>query len=81
MLLNSPKGGKMRVALVFQDLEKNGKSVYSTQKGVHLSMGSFHSGSTFSADLDLDDGQKRELREILAEGFTPVFWMYIEEEK
>ena len=69
----------MKVELVFRDWEHKGKSIYNTQKGVELSMGSFHSGSTFSAELELDDDQKRELRQILADRFTPVFWLYIEE--
>lgn len=52
----------------------SGRSVYSTAEGVWLSLGGLHSGSTFSAILELDTEDAADLREALGRGFRPVFW-------
>jgi len=69
----------MKINLVFEDWQKNGKSIYNTQKGIELSCGDFHSGSTFSGEIKLTDDQKRELETALASGHTPVFRVYVNE--
>ena len=63
----------MKVSLVFDDWQDNRKSIYATEKGVALSMGAFHSGSTFKADIELDDEDAAELLDAMQEGFVPVF--------
>jgi hypothetical protein len=66
--------GGMPVRLVFGDwLGKDHRSVYSTEEGVRLSMGQFHSGTTFEGTVRLDPDDRTELEEALASGYTPVF--------
>ncbi len=65
----------MKVFLVFDDWRRRGQSVYSTEAGVTLSMGDFHSGTTFPGTIDLDAEDEIELRGALRDGFQPVFWM------
>lgn len=66
----------MKVALVFDDWRKCGKSVYQTSVGVDLSMGQFHSGTTFEADIALDQEGATELASALRNGLTPVWEMH-----
>jgi hypothetical protein len=62
----------MKIELVFSDwLNSKNESVYC--KNGELSYGSFHSGSTFKADIHLNDNQKLELLEAMQKGFIPVF--------
>lgn len=66
--------GEMAVKLVFGDwLGKDHRSVYSTEEGVRLSTGQFHSGTTFEGTVRLDPDDRMELEEALASGYTPVF--------
>lgn len=65
----------MKIYLVFDDWKRQGKSVYSTEAGVALSMGLFHSGTTFSGTIELYAGDEAELRSALRDGFRPVFWV------
>ncbi|MCL4486833.1 MAG: hypothetical protein M1570_01725 [Chloroflexi bacterium] len=65
----------MQIALVFDDWRgKNRKSIYHTEKGVELSMGDFHSGTVFMADIQLDEDSARELEAALSGGYIPVFY-------
>ena len=65
---------KMKIKLVFEDWrDRNHKSVYSTEKGVDLSTGDFHSGTTFNATIEVDDPE--ELKESLRQGYIPVFYV------
>ncbi len=66
----------MKIKLVFDDWRKSGKSVYNAEKGVSLSSGDFHSGSTFTGEIHLDDEQYVEFLEALNDGFNPVFIIY-----
>ena len=60
---------------VFQDwLGPDGQSAYGMD-GPRLSDGDFHHGSTFQADLILDEEQTAELLRHMAAGFRPVFWL------
>ena len=64
----------MKIKLVFDDWrDRSHKSVYGTEKGVNLSMGDFHSGTTFNATIEVDTPE--ELEESLRQGFIPVFYI------
>ena len=63
----------MKIKLIFTDWLSNGKSIYNTEKGVDLSMGQFHSGTTFDAEIDLDQDDVDDLEECIRSGYTPVF--------
>lgn len=66
----------MRISLVFEDWRgADHKSIYSTEKGVELSLGSFHSGTTFDADILLPPDEARNLADALAGGYRPVFYV------
>jgi len=71
----------MKIKLVFDDWRKNGESVYQTEKGIDLSYGAaqFHSGTMFNAEIDLTEGDSKELQRALKQGYEPVF--YVIEEK
>ena len=64
----------MKINLVFNDWKKGMKSVYNTEEGLDLSMRSFHSGTTFNAEIDLDEYEEEELKEALQKGFVPYFY-------
>ena len=64
----------MEIKLVFEDWrDRSHKSIYSTEKGVDLSMGDFHSGTTFNATIEVDDPE--ELKKHLRQGYIPVFYV------
>jgi len=66
----------LRVDLVFDDWREKGRSIYSTAQGNDLSMGDFHSGTTFNGVIECDDQLTLdELHSAMREGFTPVFWL------
>ncbi len=63
----------MKIKLVFLDWYNiQGESVYNSEKGIELSAGDFHSGSTFAADIDLDIESTQELQDALTSGYIPV---------
>lgn len=72
------KGNKMKIKLVFEDWRDGptGKSLYSTPAGIQLSMGDFHSGSTFTGEIDLDLEQEKDIGESMELGAVPVFKIY-----
>ncbi|MCK4626293.1 MAG: hypothetical protein KAV00_13325 [Phycisphaerae bacterium] len=63
----------MEIKLIFQDWTREGSSIYEKEEGVKLSLGDFHSGTTFDAEVHLDIEQERELRLALATSAVPVF--------
>lgn len=65
----------MKIKLVFDDWRKRLKSIYSTKEGIELSMGDFHSGTTFNAEIELNIEQEEDLKEALESGATPVFYV------
>jgi len=66
----------MQVLLVFADWrDKSHQSVYQTEKGIDLSMGDFHSGTTFKAEIVLDADAENDLRDALRDDFIPVFYV------
>ena len=65
----------MKIRLVFDDWKKDYKSVYSTEKGVDLSMGPFHSGTIFEGEIDLHSSEEEELAKAMEAGFVPHFYI------
>lgn len=69
----------MRVKLVLDDWRNNKHaSIYSELQGVELSTGVFHSGTTFEAEIKLDEADEAdaaELAEATCAGFVPVFYV------
>ena len=63
----------VRARLVFLDWQKQGQSVYNSEVGIGLSLGCFHSGTTFQATLILDADDAAELRRAIGSGYQPVF--------
>lgn len=61
------------IRLVFDDWRKNGKSIYATEEGINLSLGVFHSGTTFIATINIDSDEAEELLIALKEGYQPIF--------
>src|SRR3990167_8166591 len=72
-------GDSMKIKLSFLDWKKKGKSIYTTEEGVELSMGIFHSGSTFKATIELEDDTAIELLEALKDGYQPCWWMSLDD--
>ncbi len=66
---------KIKVWVSFLDWTEKGTSIYCTEKGVDLSMGVFHSGSTFDAEIELEQDDAQELIEAMQNGYQPCWWM------
>jgi hypothetical protein len=64
------------VRFAFNGWEKEGVSVYNTEKGIELSMNDFHSGTVFHGILLLDEEHCEALGEALEQGFTPSFLLF-----
>ena len=62
--------------MYFADWQNNGKSIYNTEEGIALSLGDFHSGSVFEAEIKLDDYQAAELANAIQDGYQPVFTVF-----
>lgn len=54
-------------------VDKAGKSLEGTEKGVELEMGDFHSGTVFNGELYLDTDNEMDLKQALRDGYHPVF--------
>jgi hypothetical protein len=68
--------GLMKIKLVFDDWRnKTGCSVYGSD--YELSLGNFHSGTTFPAEITLDAEDETELKESIKKGFVPVFYLVL----
>ena len=65
----------MKIKLTFDDWKNQGKSIYNTEKGIELSSGDFHSGTTFNGTIELDQEQYEELKQALKDGYNPTFWV------
>lgn len=66
----------MEADLIFLDWKLKGKSVYG--KVPELSAGSFHSGSTFKIQIRLNPELEKELRQAIANGYTPEFMLGVD---
>lgn len=68
----------MIIKLVFTDWKNsNFDNIYNTEKGIELSSGDFHSGSTFDAIITLEKEQHEELELALEKGFIPFFYVQL----
>ena len=72
----------MRVKIVFDDWRFRGESIYQTEKGLELSSGDFHSGTTFDVELSLRGKNipenidlEMELLAAIEAGYSPVFYL------
>lgn len=65
----------MKVKLVFDTwlAGPTGECIYQTPIGVALTMGQFHSGTTFNGNMDLDEENAAELERSIKNGYIPVF--------
>ena len=68
----------VRLRFAFNDWTRRGESIYSTEEGIELSLGAFHSGTVFEGSLDLDSDDAAELRGALESGAEPVFLVFAE---
>jgi hypothetical protein len=60
---------KVKVKLAFDDWQdKQCKSVYSTEVGIELSMGNFHSGSTWDGEIEIDETDLRDIKKSISKG-------------
>lgn len=76
MMLNLSTG----ISLVFHDWQRDGESIRGTERDLDLSLGSFHGGTTFPkykkrATISLSQDDLHQLRQALAEGYTPIFYI------
>ena len=63
------------IHMTFSDLRRKGKSMYNTEEGVEMTMGSLHSGSTFPGSITLDEDDMYFLNKMFEAGLQPVFWI------
>jgi len=63
--------------LVFETWQQEGQDIYSDFP--ELSMGPFHAGSVFDCEINLSSREKKELKEAIKKGFTPVFQVISDE--
>lgn len=71
----------VEIKLSFLDWKQNSKSVYQTGKGLKLSAGALHSGSTFRGAIELDDDDAEDLALALKAGCEHVFRVWIPKRK
>lgn len=65
----------MIIKLVFGHWEREGGFRVTCEQSTRLSLGDFHSGSTFSGEISLDPDEAEELQEAMDAGYEPVFWL------
>ena len=71
----------MKIELIFEDWQRDCRSIYNTQEGMILSNGTFHSGSTFNGTIELHIEDEEELRNAIDNGFDPIFRISLRETK
>lgn len=69
----------MEIKLVFEDWHQNNKSIYNTPEGIELSLGDFHSGTTFDGEIRLNKENKLELKNAIKKGYIPIFRIIIDQ--
>ena len=76
----SGRNHAMKVELVFDDWRQVGEveSIYSTEIGLVLSAGDFHSGTVFCGELKLDPAAEQEIEAAFKDyGAYPVFRLMV----
>ncbi len=72
-----PEQVTIAVDLSFKDWLKNGHTLRGSSEGVELSLGVFHTGTTFPATITLEsDDDANELIAAIKAGYQPLFWMW-----
>jgi len=64
------------IKLAFHDWVRDGKSIYSTEEGIELSLGDFHSGTVFNGAICLDDNGIQEIQRAIARKEYPTFLIF-----
>ena len=74
-LKDKPRRRAFQAKLAFEDWRRaDGTSEYSTMKGLRLSAGDLHSGTTFNGQIeDMDAEDAERIREAGRQGVYPVF--------
>lgn len=70
----------MKIKLILEDWQRNGKSIANTTECNMPFLNAFHSGCTFDGNIVLTKEQRLELLAAIAAGYTPVFWIDIDME-
>lgn len=75
----------MKIKLVFLDAQDISKPYYKNQEShlelchhellMKLTTGDFHSGSTFDANIFLDEEQENQLKDFLDNNLNPIFYI------
>ena len=68
----------IKVKLVFDGWILSEGKTFDSKDTIEASMGSFHYGSTFNADLYLRRDEIQEIKEQIKKGLRPRFEMYLE---
>lgn len=74
--LKEAEKGRVEVQFAFDDWQRMGKSIYSTEEGIELSMGSLHSGTVFAGSIAFDDEELEDVRAAMASKAMPVFMLF-----
>lgn len=71
----------VKVKIVFEDWkdQETRRSIYNTKEGIELSMGDFHSGTTFDGTMEFSEGEVKELKRAIKDGYHPVFTILFED--
>lgn len=69
----------MKIKLVMNDwyIAAQNKTVreVDVEQEIELTLGHFHSGTTFDGTIELDEGDEKELRRALKQGHEPRFYI------
>ena len=66
-------GTEVKIKLAFRDWQRRCAPIGDVDY-CRLSLGDFHVGTTFDAEITLDAEQEAELREAIEAGYQPVWW-------
>ena len=68
----------INLSLVFDDVRRYGKSVYSSAEYIEkYAASNIHGGSTFPGTITLDPETADEFIELLRDGYRLVFWVLL----
>ena len=66
--------GMMKIKLVFKNWHVRAFDI-DKQLDLDIMLSDFHGGSTFDAEIELDEEQELILKDALEAGCTPDFWI------
>lgn len=67
----------MKIKLVFEDWQKQFRSIYHRKEGMMLSIGNFHAGTSFNGEIELSQEDAKELKKAIIKGYSPIFRLII----